>query len=129
MNERGIVTLAIVGLMTMFLSLVVPVQAMGRAITIDVQMERDWPDKPVDPVLYTDFDISKALDPWEDIMVMQLAIGVYDDQKALEESLNASLDLGGWAVNSIGMSFLFTGLLAVFITFLWSVDGRKRKRV
>jgi hypothetical protein len=116
LSAKGIIALAIAGISAIFLSSVVPVHAGDPA-------------EQQEPVLYTDFDISKALDPWENIMALQLAIGLFPEDKPVDNMLGMPPDFSGWVGQSVGLAMICVGLFAVFITFLVWSDRVKRKRV
>lgn len=153
LSAKGIITFAIAGIAAIFLSSVVPVGAVEKpyictpaqaeageclplinnpfsgARSFDVTMEKDFPTTWQPPVLYTDFDISKALEPWQEIMINQLAIWTYDREVARNkqlELLGMPPEFGGWLMNSLGMFILLSGLAGLVILWYIWIDWRKK---
>lgn len=135
-TERGMIAFATASLAVLFLSLAVPVHANEPPVHRDnsyvntgVTRQYCWV-TPCPPVLYTDFDISKELNPWLDIFVAQVAIGAYDRMKEAEEAeARAAQRLANadkWVWDLSGYTFAALGFLAIALTGIIGFATLKR---
>lgn len=144
-TERTFIAYCMALLAVLFLSSVVPVGAVEKdqsrvengyrsgnnnpfsgAIGFTVELEKEFPTTPQEPVEHVDFDISAHLDGWYEMFAAQLALGILNDaQEAEERQRLAELKRlqSAWSGKEIGV--YLTLLLAIGFATIGYLTYRK----